>query len=128
MSTYRLKDGSNQALLDLIVVGPQPRSQGIQYTRRTHAADGTVYEEGPYVVWEFTALTDAQYATLLTAFGLSASATTNAVTIYTIDRTTNSWVRKNGTIMLPELGRDARRRDYFMRDVEFTIRALVTAS
>lgn len=126
MSTYRLKDGFDQALNDLIVVTPQPRSPGILATRTTHAADGAIYREGLYVPWIYNVLEDSQWTALLTAFGLAYdSAHTNDVTIYTLNNA-RSFVRLNGTITIPELGREADRDFGFWRNVTFVIKDLST--
>lgn len=120
--TYRIADGHNNEP-EFADVSPQPRCPGLLYTRRVNSLNRTIYEDGVYTYWEFTALTDAQYASLLTQFGLSESTKTNQVTIRTRDNT-RQLVNKNGTIALPQQGQDASRQMAFYRDVRFYITEL----
>ena len=127
MSTYRVKDGWNEALEDLVVISPQPTSDGIKPTRRTYAANGAVYDEGLYVELQFNVLNNASaYQSLLNQFGIQ-SATTNEVTVYVRDETF-AWVRMNGTAVRPEPGRDVRWSKFFPRDVTILVKDLVASS
>jgi hypothetical protein len=126
MSTYRVADGHDVALVSLNVVDPQPKSEGIKSTRRTFAADGTVYDEGRYVELEFSMIPGvSEYQALLDAFGVK-SALSNDVTVYVRDETF-AWVRMNGTAVRPEPGRDVR-WTYFPRSVTILVRALEAVS
>ena len=75
MSTYRVKTTYDQELADLVVLDPQPDpGPGVQTTRRTYSGDGSVYDEGRFVEFTWSAYTTAAaYQTLLGMFGLSAS-------------------------------------------------------
>jgi hypothetical protein len=127
MTTYKVADGWNVALISLNELTPQPSSTGIQPTRRTHTASGDVYDDGEYVELDFDVLEDeAQYLTVLTAFGLN-NALTNQVTVYVRDDTW-AWVRKNGVAVRPEMGREARWNSFFPRNIEILVRDLETAS
>ncbi len=127
MSTYRVKDGWNEALEDLVVISPQPTSDGIKPTRRTYAANGAVYDEGLYVELQFNVLNNASaYQSLLNQFGIQSS-TTNEVTVYVRDATF-AWVRMNGLAVRPEMGRDVRWNRFFPRDVTILVRDLTAAS
>lgn len=127
MSVYKVADGHDVALESLNTVSPQPRSEGIKPSRRSYAADGTVYDEGRYVELEFSMVsTVTDYQTLLSAFGVQ-SALSNDVTVYVRDETF-AWVRMNGTAVRPEPGKDVRWRDMFPRDVTILVRNLETAS
>lgn len=120
--TYRIADGhDNEA--GFTDVTPQPRSEGILATETRHSLNGTRHQQGLYVIWEYTALNDTQYSSLLAQFGISEATPTNEVTIRTRDNA-HSLTNKNGTILLPERGVDARREMGFWRDVRFTIRDL----
>ena len=122
MSTYRVADGHDVALVSLNVVDPQPKSEGIKATRRTFAADGTVYDEGKYVELEFGMVPGTtEYQTLLSAFGVQSSLT-NEVTVYVRDETF-AWVRMNGTAVRPEPGRDVR-WSYFPRSITVLVKDL----
>lgn len=105
MSTYRVADGHDVALGSLTDLDPQPRTTGIQVSRRSYAGDGTVYDEGKYVELEFpTILTASQYQLVLSQMGVQGSLT-NEITIYLRDETF-AWARMNGTAVRPEPGSD----------------------
>lgn len=123
MTTYRAKTGTGVALESLTVLSPQPRSVGLQYTRRSYAADGSVVQEGPYVDLVWDVLDDATaYTAILTVFGLH-NATQAAVTVY-IRNERYAWVRYNGVALLPEVGSDASWQRFFLRDVRIVVRNL----
>jgi hypothetical protein len=125
--TYRVADGHDVALVSLSDVDPQPRSTGIQTTRRTFAADGTVQDDGKYIILEFTALASAsEYQSVLSEFGIQ-TATSNDVTVYIRDETF-AWARYNGTAIRPQPGQDVKWKDYFPRDVAILIRDLEASS
>ena len=109
MTTYRVKTGTDVILGSLTVFDPQPSGEAvIQTTRRTFAADGSVYDEGRYIELEWTAYTNgADYITLLALFGLSASVADAAVTTYVRDETF-AWVRMNGTAVRPQPNREVK--------------------
>lgn len=121
--TYKVADGHDVALESLNDIDPQPRSMGIQTTRRTFAGDGTVHDDGHYVILEWTTIASAsEYQSLLSSFGIQTS-TTNDVTVYIRDETF-AWVRMNGTAVRPEPGQGVRWKDYFPRDVQILVRDL----
>jgi hypothetical protein len=125
--TYKVADGHDVALGSLNDVDPQPRSTGIQTTRRTFAADGTVQDDGRYVILEWTAIENvSEYQSLLSSFGIE-TATTNDVTVYVRDETF-AWARMNGTAVRPQPGQDVKWKDYFPRDVMIMVRDLEAAS
>lgn len=123
MSTYRVAVGHNEALVDLEVLDPQPRSTGIQATSRTHAASGDIYDDAEYVILEYDFLeTAAEYVGILTDFGLQTVKTAE-VTVYVRDDI-YGWVRKNGRAVRPDQGRDARWEKFFPRSIEILVRDL----
>lgn len=127
MSTYRVADTHDVALVSLTVLDPQPTSQGIRPTRRTFGADGSVYDEGEYVELEYSMVeTAAAYLALLTTWGLH-NALTNDVTVYVRDETF-AFARMNGTAVRPEPGRDVDWRDHFPRSVTILVRNLAAAA
>jgi hypothetical protein len=127
MSDYRVKPAHNQPLVDLVVLDPQPRSVGIQVTRRTYAASGVVYEEGLYVELVYSMIENAtQYQAILTAFGLSSLVSAN-VTLYAEDQTFAA-KRWNGRVVRPDIGRNGARENYFLRDVVFLVKDLTAAT
>ena len=120
MSTYKVKTGHNQALIDLVLVSPQPASEGLKFARTTYAASGGVYPEAPYIelVWAILP-TPTLYAALLTQFGLSASTAFANVTVY-IPNAVYTYTRYNGVAVRPE----ARRRGFFLREITIVIKEL----
>ena len=131
MSTYRVADGHDVILGSLAVLVPQPRSKGIETTRRTFAPDGSVYDEGRFVQLEWTMLPDqATLATIWTAFGVYQSPiniNSNLVTVYVRDEMF-LWVRMNGTAIRPNPGKDMAWKDYFPRQITIMVKDLVLAS
>ena len=127
MTTYRVADGSDVALVDLTVLDPQRHSEGIKPTRRTFGGDGTPYDEGKYVELLYSAVSGVtEYQSILSSFGVQ-SAGSNEVTVYVRDETF-AWVRKNGLAIRPEPGRDVRWSNFFPRDVTILVRDLAAAS
>jgi hypothetical protein len=118
-----VKDGFDEALVDLVDVSPQPTSEGIKPTRRTFAADGSVYDESLYTEWVFSALESVtMYQSVLTQLGI-INQLTNEVTIYTRNRAFG-WVRMNGIVVMPEPGRDLKWEMPFPRDIVILIKDL----
>lgn len=120
MSTYKVAEGSGVALVSLVTVTPQPRSDGVKPTRRSYSADGTPHDEGLHVqlIWDFVeSATDLD--DILDQFGLDV-ATSADVTIY-VPNQLHVYTRYNGKAIRPDIGR----RDYFLRDLNIIIRDLV---
>lgn len=119
MSTYRAKTTHNVALNDLTVLNPQPRSRGVQVTRRDFMNDGSVVEQGLYVelIWDVLENATA-VGTILGVFGLSGTTSAN-VTVYARDQR-YQWRRYNGRAVLP----DANWDNYFPRNVVILVRDL----
>lgn len=120
MSDYRIKEGLSQALIDLVAIDPQPRSAGVQATRRTYAADGTIHDEGLHVQLVYDVLeTATALDDLLDQFGLDVATTAN-VTIYAPNQL-HVYARYNGLAVRPEVSRN----NYWLRDVTIVVRDLV---
>jgi hypothetical protein len=127
MTTYRVAVGADVALGSLADMTPQPRSTGIQYTRRTYAADDSVYEEGPFVELEWDYIeSPTAYVTLLTQFSLHDSLT-NIVTVY-VRNDQFTFVRMNGKAVRPEMGRELRWDKFFPRNLTILVKNLTTAA
>jgi hypothetical protein len=127
MSTYRVADGHDVALISLNVLSPQPRSEGIKPTRRTFGGDGTPYDESKYVELLYSMVgTVTEYQAILTSFGVK-TAGSNEVTVYVRDETF-AWTRQNGLAIRPEPGQDVRWTNYFPRDVVILVRDLSDAA
>lgn len=109
------------------MISPQPHSTGVQTTRRTFAADGSVYDEGRFIELEFDFSEDpTTYAALLTLFGVVNSLFAD-VTIYAPDERL-AYVRYNGTAVRPQPARDMVRRAYFPRDITILVKDIFAAS
>lgn len=120
MSTYKVKTGHGQALVDLVAMNPQPHSRGVQFTRTTFSADGSAHNEGAYVVLEWDMIEDATaYTTLLTQFGLAAGTPSANVTVY-VPNNVYSYTRYNGIAVLPPASHD----NYFIRNVQIVVKEL----
>ena len=127
MTTYRVADSHDVALVDLNVLDPQPRSEGIKPTRRTFGGDGTPYDEGRYVELLYSVVSSVtEYQTILDAFGVQ-TAGSNEVTVYVRDETF-AWTRKNGLAIRPQPGQDVRWTNFFPRDVVILVRDLADTS
>lgn len=124
MTDYRAATGHDIVLGSLTVLDPQPKSTGLDYTRKTFAADGTPVYEGPYVelMWDIVE-TATQYTTILGYFGLS-SAESADVTVYIRDEK-YAYARYNGVAIRPSGGDYSQ---YFIRDVKLVIRNLTLSS
>lgn len=120
---YRVKDGHGQTLFEDDDVAPQPRTSGVQVTRRVHSVSGGLQDEFLYVEMLFSALESvSQFQAVLTQFGV-LSAMTNEVTIMARDQTLQ-WATYNGTAVQPQMGADVQYSRYYPRDVVMLIRDL----
>lgn len=128
MSDYRYSNsGEDVGLGSLTVLSPQPTADFVQATRRTFGLDGTVYDEGLFVIWRWTAIpNETTYQSILSTLGIQA-ATTNRGTLYTRSED-GSYVRYNGTAVRPQPGQDFRWERYFARSIEVVIHTLETAA
>ena len=124
---YKVLPGGDQPLIDLVTITPQPRCNGLRYTRTSHTAAGGMVVEGAYAVLEWDVIEDAtDYDTLLTQFGLDLG-TSEAVTILLPDEF-YVLTRYNGVALRPVAGETVRREGYFIRDVSIIIRNLTVAA
>lgn len=130
MTTYRVKTGFDQALIDLVDLDPQPDPGPlIEVTERQFAASANVNDQGEYVEFKFSALEDTTaFTTLLTQFGLN-SAKQAEVTVY-VRNDLLAWVRKNGVAVRPRPGVDLEWGDRQSRplNVVILVRGLEDAS
>lgn len=122
MTTYRVADGHDVALVSLTVLSPQPAGGIVRPTRRNYLSDGSVVDEGLYVVFTWSSLQNTSaYSTILAAFGIGALQT-NEVTIYAKDDTL-SWKRYNGVAVRPTYSDGLDYRS-FPRNIQVMIRNL----
>lgn len=119
---YMIADG-NDNTAGLAGVSPQPSSDPIVPGRLTWSASRTRYADGmSHTNWIFTSVTPDEYEALLTAFGLSDSARSNAVTIRTKKNDGRTYANYNAIIHLPDEDRELKfRRPADLYEVEFLI-------
>lgn len=123
---YEVALGHDAAAIDLDPMVQEPRSQGVMVARRVYTASGGVFEEGLYVELEFDSMEETVYSDLLTQLGLAASYT-SSVTI-NLPSFTFGAVRYNGTAVRPELGKEVKRQNFFIRGASLIIRDLEVAA
>jgi hypothetical protein len=127
MTTYRVAVGADVALGSLTDLTPQPASDGLEYTRETIAADGSVYAEGPFIDLKWSMFGSiSEYTTMLAQFGLDANRT-QIVTVY-IPNEFYAFARYNGIAVRPQKGRAGQRNNYFLRNFVVTIKNLVLST
>lgn len=120
---YKVKTGHDQALVDLVDMNPQPSTIGLEYAREQYAASGVVVQELPFVRLNWSMFeTVTEYTTLLSQFGLS-SATTSEVSVYIQDERFG-WVLRNAIAVLPMIGQQGSRTNYFLRDFSILLTRL----
>lgn len=119
---YLLAQGHDEPLEDLDPIAPQPATVGMQHARRSFAASGVIYDELPYVEFEFSTLSVAAYQSLLTQFNLLTTNTAD-VSVYIQDNRYN-WAVFNGVAVLPEIGTDGERSRYHLRGFTILVKDL----
>lgn len=124
MPQYLLETGWGVAQLDLDALDPQPRTDATaRPVQHNESASGVIHQHGLYIVLQYSTLNVVKYQGLLTQMGLSATVTTNQVTIY-VPNQIYTWTRYNAVVRLPQQGVDVR-RGYFLKDVTFLFNRLV---
>lgn len=117
--SYRAYPSYDTALVDLVTIDPQPHSVGVQYSRTTRAADGSLLQEGPFVILEWNLLqSDTEYQTVLDYFGVLSSLT-SPVTVY-VRSEIFTFTRYNGIANRPEVGKSLT-WEYMPRNIQLTI-------
>lgn len=120
---YKVGIGHGLLVGALSTISPQPRSNGVQRTRRSYAADGSIYQESSYVILEWAVLNDDnEYGTLLNLFGLVVGLT-SPVTILCRNEFF-AFTLYNGTAVQPDMGSQVH-WEWFPRDIQILVRDLV---
>lgn len=124
MAQYKVGNtGFNVATASMAILVPQPRSTGVQMTKRTFSASGQIYEQSPYIELLFSVQPTAYaYQQLLAKFDLNVFIN-KGVTVYIPDEQF-FWQRYNGIAVRPEMGKDAKRENYFIRDIVILVKHL----
>lgn len=119
--------GHNIALGSLVNVVPQPHSNGIESSRRTFGADGSVYDEGKFIELEFDVIPNGTlYVALLTLFGVNNNLFADVTVLIPDERRT--FIRYNGTAVRPSPGRDMRQSRFFLRGITILVKDLFASS
>lgn len=120
-TTYKVATGlNNQA--GFVDIDPQPKTHGVQTTRRTFAAAGNMYEEGPFIEFLFNILPDEDaFNDVLAAFGLDGADSANV----TIQARNQYYATQNynGLAIRPQMKEDVE-WSYFPRNVVILVRNL----
>jgi len=122
---YLVATGHGVALVSLVAMNPQPRTDvPVRPVVRNESASGLIHDLGKFIELQWSMIeTPTQLTTLLAQFGLSATTTTNAVTIY-VPNEVYAFTRYNGLARFPLQGVDIHRSDYFIRDLKIVVNKL----
>lgn len=121
--SYKVGIGHGLLVGALSTIAPQPRSDGVQRTRRSYAADSSIYQEAPYILLEFAVLNDSnEYGTLLNLFGLVVGLTSPVTVLVRNEFWADTLY--NGTAVQPDQGKDAH-WEWFPRNITILVRDLV---
>lgn len=127
MTTYAMKKGSDQALIDLVTIAPLPLSNGLEYARRSFALNGDIADEYPHVNLLFDQpLTITQLQTIYTQFGFDTAQTVDITMLVPDDNFDDQ--RMNGIAVRPRMGVDGKRRGFFVYGLTILVRNLQTVS
>lgn len=108
MGNYKFKPGYGQALVDLLAVSPtyckfDPTSIGVQFERVTSISGVEVLQGLGYVEWLFAPTPYTEFDALMAALGLSLTAVSTQVTIYTLQKG-STMTRYNSIAHYPIVG------------------------
>lgn len=121
MPQYLMENGHGVALVDLDVIVPQPRSNnGVQAAERDFGVDLTVYEQGLFIILEWSSVASGTaLQTLYTQLGID-SALRSSITLYA-PNFEREWHRYNGYAIRPaSIGYSA-----FPRSIRILVNQLV---
>lgn len=126
-SFYKVATGHDVASGSLVLISPQPRSDGVQSTRRLFSANAKVKDEGLFVYLHWNVIgTIAMYQSILSQFGLGAA--TEADVTISVPEYQYAYNRFNGVAIRPAPGEDVQRRNFFFREIVILVRNLEYAS
>jgi hypothetical protein len=122
-TTYKVQVDHDQTLTSPADdLAPQPRCEGLQYTREVPLG-GDIFVEGAYFVLIWDILDEiSAYTTILNKCGLLSARTAN-VTVY--GPTENyGWTTYNAEAVRPLVGAQVTRNRFFIRNVQILFRNL----
>jgi hypothetical protein len=120
LATFKIGIGHDLLEADLDNFVPyQPKTPGLQWTRRSDAADLSVHEEGPFIRFTWGLMDETQYQALIAQCGL-LTLKTRLVTIYAQDDN-YVWQRFNAIAVKPL---SITRRGYWLYDVPLLAKQL----
>ena len=116
--TYKFVAGHDNTPAALDSTISQPWSPGVVPHKRSFGVDGSLYDQGEYTEWRWDFLRPADYNTLLTDLGLSASTLFARCTI-TTKLNDQTFADRNATVLAPLTDRDAQWNKGAWRNVVF---------
>lgn len=117
---YRVAEGWNVPLIDLDRIEPQPRGNPATPVERAYSITGKVHDDGLFMELNWDYIEEEQeYIDLLVLFGLQTNPS-NEVTIYGRTKIFG-FARYNGIAQQPEGMSEAKRSNFFIRDVTIRI-------
>lgn len=120
---YLLTTGHDETLDAADALVPQPRTIGLQYTRRLYPLSGNLIDEAPFVEFLYSMIESiTQYQAILTQYGL-LTAKTALVSVQIQDENYDDAVF-NGVAVKPQIGVDGQREDYFLRNFTLLVHSL----
>lgn len=120
---YLVATGFNIPFIDLLLIVPQPKTNGIRVTRRSNAVNSRVSDEGLYILFEWNVLQDApMYQDILTLFDVLDNKVA-PVTIYARDGRL-IWGRWNGRAIQPEAANDFEWNNFRPHNLKLLVKDL----
>jgi hypothetical protein len=124
---YKVATGHAHAVGAQTDINPQPRTDGLQYTRRQYAASGIVLDELPFIELKWSVFESVtEYQSILSQFGLT-SASYALVSVYVQDENFN-WITRDATALKPLINQDGSRNNFLLRDFTILLRDLQAQS
>lgn len=113
---YKMSTGHGVALVSLTALSPQPKQDPVAPVDREFSVSGTVTDLGYFTCFHYEMLlSESEYLSVLTQWGINLLLSCS-VTIYCRDQRMQA-KRYNGTVLLPEMGQDAKYDAYFPRNI-----------
>lgn len=124
---YKVGLGHDLGSASLTLIVPQPRSEGLQFLRRSYALSGQVYDEGCYIELLWDVLYDMPlFGYLMSLFGVNYNDPAHTIRDVTVNvpNLYGSYTLFNGIAVRPLWTADALRRNIFVRNVRVLVKDL----